>query len=845
MQKNDEIAELIVQTEKQETRSPLTGLLFDRIFLQKADERLKTIQPNTYILVALDIEHFRLFNKLYGREEGDRLLCYIAGCLKNIQDSCDGLAGYFGADNFALLIPDHQELLEQLQRDISDGVGRLTDTAGFLPAFGVYEIEDCSLSTIAMYDRATIALSHVFGNFSRRICRYDASMVEKMEEELLLISEIKKGLENHEFTFYAQPQCDISSGKIVGAESLVRWNHKTKGIIPPGVFIPVLEKNGFIADLDKFIWQEVCKWLRSWIDRGNTPVPISVNISRVDIFSMDVPAYISELMQEYRLPTNLLKIEITESAYAEEDDRIVLAVKQLQDMGFFVMMDDFGSGYSSLNMLKSVAVDVLKLDMRFLNMTEEESSKGIGILESVINMSRQMGLPIIVEGVETKDQEKFLLNMGCRYAQGYYYYRPLPVEDFEKVLLEDNKLDVGGLWSKQVEEFHIREFLDSNLFSDAMLNNVLGPAAFYDVYQNKIEITRVNEQYFKLTGISAEENADYSKKMWDHIWDEDRQILFDIFNQARETPAEGGQGYVHYLRSDGQVLWIFLRVYYLREREGHQMFYGSLTDITAQEKGTHRRRQLEEAADALTEEQKTGLEQTFKNLPCPYMVVQPTGDEGEASIDYQIVYVNREMYRLTGNWLKHRKELETGIFQEETDPFKKKILAAAKEGKHSRHSVFSSLSNRYFQFTIYQYAPGYAGLLLHDVSQPYDMSNALNSLRLVYQEIYFIDLEENRYRMIYPDEDNMRERGNYEESITRHIGSGIIQKKDEETARRFLSLERLKDVLVDQDVVECKYHRKLSGVGEEYLCLTAVIVTERVNGIPKMAVIAIRKADEV
>lgn len=715
--RDHDFTDVSLRSKESDSMDPLTGLYYDRVFLQKADERLKTIEPNTFILTAIDIEHFRLFNKLYGRKEGDQLLCLISECIRRIQDQYDGVAGYFGGDNFALLMPDQPQALQNLQKEISEEISKLSDTVGFLPAFGIYQINDTSMSAIAMYDRATIALSHVFGNFTRRICRYDSSMVEKMEEELILISEVKKGLENREFIFYAQPQCDISTGKIVGAESLVRWNHRSKGIIPPGAFIPVLEKNGFIADLDKYIWEEVCKWIRGWIDQGNTPIPISVNISRIDIFSMDVPSYILMLVHKYSLPVNLLKIEITESAYAEDDDRIRQSVKMLQDAGFYVMMDDFGSGYSSLNMLKSVAVDVLKLDMRFLDMTEEEANKGIGILESVVNMSRQMGLPIIVEGVETKGQEDFLVSMGCRYAQGYYYYRPLPLQEFEKVLLEDNRLDVNGLWSKHVEAFHIREFMDSNLFSETMLNNILGAAAFYDIYQNKIEITRINEQYLLMTGVSSGQDTDYSKKLWDHIPDEDRQTLFGIFRRAHDNPVKGGQGYVHYLRADGRVLWIFLRIFFLREREGHQLFYGSLTDMTLCHDAQAQREQLEEAADELTNEQKKRLELNFGEFPCGYMVIRPIADPVSDRVDYKIAYVNHEMYKLAGNSLKHREELETDVFMTVAKELREKIRAAAFEGRTSRQSVFSPFSNRYFQFTIYQYEQGYAGLILHDVSQ--------------------------------------------------------------------------------------------------------------------------------
>ena len=177
------------------------------------------------------------------------------------------------------------------------------------------------------------------------------------------------------------------------------------------------------------------------------------------------------LLEKYNLPSKLLKVEITESAYAENNDKVIRTVKQLRDSNLLVMMDDFGSGYSSLNMLKSIAVDVLKIDMRFLEISEDDSDKGIGILESVVNMARQMRIPVIVEGVENQVQEDYLLRMGCRYTQGYYYYKPMPIEDFEKLIRDRKKLDYGGLWCRQIESVHIREFLDNNLFNDTVINN--------------------------------------------------------------------------------------------------------------------------------------------------------------------------------------------------------------------------------------------------------------------------------------------------------------------------------------------------------------------------------------
>ena len=207
--------------------NPLTGLYYNRAFFKKADKYLKGVEPRTYSFVAIDIEHFRLFNKLYGREAGDELLVYIAECLKKIQREHGGIAGYLGGDNFCLLMPDEFGLVRELKYDIIKGVNQWSNTVGFLPAIGVYSVEDITVPAMVMYDRATIALAHVVGNYAKRIRRYDASMEEKLEEELSLLTDIQAALENDEFTFYAQPQCDIITGKIVGAESLVRWNHRT------------------------------------------------------------------------------------------------------------------------------------------------------------------------------------------------------------------------------------------------------------------------------------------------------------------------------------------------------------------------------------------------------------------------------------------------------------------------------------------------------------------------------------------------------------------------------------------------------------------------------------------
>ena len=820
----------------------LTGLHFSHAFFRKADEFLKQVDPGAYCMVAMDVEHFRLFNKLYGREQGDCLLIKLADFLKEYRDINGGVIGYLGGDNFGMLTRYDAANLKQLRRDIAKAIKEWSNTVGFLPAFGIYLINDATTTAATMYDRATTALNQVVGNYARRSCEYSPDMEEKVEEEIRLLSEIQEALTNQEFTFYIQPQCDISTGKIVGGESLVRWKHPVKGMIPPGVFVPVLEKNGFIASLDRYVWEKVCQWLRSWIDKGYRPVPISINVSRIDIFSMDVPSYLAELMHTYRLPANLLKVEITESAYAESNDKIIRTVKQLREEDFLVMMDDFGSGYSSLNMLKSVAVDVLKLDMRFLEINDQEEEKGIGILESVVNMARQMQMPIIVEGVETQKQESYLLKMGCRYTQGYYYYKPMPVEDFEKLICDERNLDLGGFWCKQVEGLHLREFLDHNLFSDAMLNNILGPAAFYDMYENNIEITRVNEQYFRLMGISSKEEAEKNKKFWIHVRDDDRQLLFSIFAQAYENQAGGAQGYIHYLRADGVTLWVLLRVYFLREKDGHKLFYGSLTDMSALHDKKQTAAYLEQEVEEFTPKQREHMEKYYGNMPCGYIIVKLIRDENGQAKDYEVVYANHEIGRISGGNIDRLRFLINKAFAEKQGELLQGAYRAAYLAEKVEISAYSPLSYRYLHFVFGQFQYGYASCMMQDVTHSYIYENTMKNILLSYREVYFIHLQDNYCRMIYPDDNHLLERGNYEEVINRHFGTGKVLPYDEENVRRFLSLENLCAVLKEQDTMEYKYRRSVEGVGEEW-CLTSINVCERVDGVAKTAIMTIRSIE--
>ena len=402
--------------------------------------RLLHANPDWCVL-ALDLEHFKLFNEWYGREMGDQLLAQIGELLKQVEKTTGGLACYLGQDDFALVMPYDAEQVKRLFGDIHGFIIKHGTSVGFMPAVGIC-FADGRSSVQELLDRALRAAQYAKEDYHNRIRIFEEAMYQKTERDYQILSDFQQALRGQEMFIQLQPQCRIDDGRIMGAESLARWRKADGTIVSPGVFVPVLEQYGFVTDLDQFVWKQVCAWQRTWIDGGHTPLPVSVNVSQIDIFTIDVPAYFEQLLREYRLPVDAIKIEITESAYVG-DDKVADTVRRLREKGFIVLMDDFGSGYSSLNMLRNLSVDVIKLDAQFLRMNSDDR-KGVRILESIVAMARSMEAAIIVEGVETKKESEFIRSLGCRYVQGYYFYRPMSVTDFEALISDEGNLDTEG-----------------------------------------------------------------------------------------------------------------------------------------------------------------------------------------------------------------------------------------------------------------------------------------------------------------------------------------------------------------------------------------------------------------
>lgn len=562
-------------------KNKLTGLFARNPFFTQTETflRVNETAAGKYCLVAIDIEHFKLFNEWYGQVAGDKLLREIGAHLNKMRQEFGGIAGYMGGDDFVIVLPNDEKVLENLKCRITGFVRAYGGHTGFLPAFGFYIIDDISLSVSQMYDRAILAQETVKGNYAVRCAYYSSDMKTRLENNHVLLTEVQAGLERDEFIYYLQPKCNLNTGKIVGLESLVRWKHPEKGIVAPGYFIPVMESNGLITELDMKVWEQVCQTLQDWIKSGHKVIPISVNVSSVDIYAIDVVEHFKNLVRKYGLPPEYVELEITESAYVEEYKVITGVAEALRNAGFTVLMDDFGSGYSSLNMLKDVNVDVLKIDMKFLKMDENTMDKGMGILEAVTRMANIMGLRMIAEGVETEDQINYLLNMGCIYGQGYFFYKPLPVEEIKILLNDENNVDYRGIQARKIEHVRFKDLFQSELASDSILNNILGPIAIYDVYRDNVELLQVNDKYCLLVGQDPVDLAENVQVM-EAIHPDDRKKMQNIFQRSFQRLAEGAEGTVRRRREDGQYIWINIKAFFLREQDGHKMFYGAVRDVS-------------------------------------------------------------------------------------------------------------------------------------------------------------------------------------------------------------------------------------------------------------------------
>lgn len=408
----------------------LTGLLNKEQFYIETAKLIKENRDVKYCLVCSNIKDFKFVNELFGIEKGNEILKKQAEYMKNFIGE-DSLAARLHADRFAMCMP-RIRFDEDLINEAITGIQEAFKNSSFhMHIFvGVYDIHDVEERVSIMCDKANLASETIKNEYKSSVAYYTEHLLEKSIEERKIIGEFDRALDNEEFVMFLQPQVDVS-GKPFGSEALVRWQHPDKGLLAPGVFIDVLEKTGFVYRLDRYMWDKAVKQLAEWKKRGINDYHISVNISTKDFYLIDVYETFVGLVEKYDIDPKLLKLEITETALMSDFNKNMVIIKRLQKYGFDIEIDDFGSGYSSLNMLKDISADVLKIDMGFLRASENEV-KGQDILESIIGLANKLGMRVITEGVEKKTQVDMLYDMGCKMFQGYYFSKPISVDEFEK-----------------------------------------------------------------------------------------------------------------------------------------------------------------------------------------------------------------------------------------------------------------------------------------------------------------------------------------------------------------------------------------------------------------------------
>lgn len=415
----------------------LTGALTRPAFCRHTSKLLKSHPETEYTIVRTDIYGLRMINDLFQSQAGDALLHdFYESVLKHLKpgDTC----GRFYADSFCICTSMNRgeilDFMEQLQHDM-DHYPLAFHISLY---FGICPVYDRNMPPYQLADFAKMALQKARTSYSQPYSIFNEEFRQQVTREQTLIQSMEPSLKNGDFVPYFQPFFDIRTKSIVGAEVLVRWNHPIYGMISPASFIPVFEKNGFIIQLDQYIWEEAAKLLWRRKKEGRKRIPFSVNVSRAHIFDEDFEPFLLGLMEKYELDPGAFGLELTESVYVESQDTMAEAVARLQKKGFRFLMDDFGSGYSSLSVLKDCPMDVLKIDMTFVRDILESPRSQI-ILSEIIHMMHRLNLPMIAEGVENPEQTKLLKNWDCNTVQGYYFARPMPAEAFEKLIDETQR----------------------------------------------------------------------------------------------------------------------------------------------------------------------------------------------------------------------------------------------------------------------------------------------------------------------------------------------------------------------------------------------------------------------
>lgn len=560
-------------------RDELTGLLTRKAFLRKVSHVINDNREKSYCIIAFDFDNFKSSNSLYGVEKCNEFLAYTAHEMMKAQP--EGISGRYGGDQYILFF-DYEKNVN-IER-LNTLAKKILDTAPIphqIVKMGVYSPIDTDAPLVINCDRAFLAISEIKGKYGKNLAFFEDDLQNHLLNEQRIIETMERGLEENQFQVFYQPKHETVTGHIAGAEALVRWNHPEYGFMAPNQFIPLFERNGFITKLDFFVLEQVCKDIKRWQQDGLPLIPISVNVSRFDFLDEGCIQKQLDFIEDYGINHNLLHMEVTESLYSENTNLIISQVKKTQDLGFMIEMDDFGAGYSSLGLLSTFPLNIIKLDISFVRNIKTNEI----VIENIIKMAHRMGLLTIAEGVETLEEYKILKSLGCDFIQGFYFSKPLPVREFETYLKKSSVLSCGKIIMKSGVAECIPMSEDMLMAANEVAEGI--PGGFFSYHADgDLELISFNTELIRMYGCeTAEELREYVGNSFKGIVHEDdfervqssieRQITVDNTIDYVEYRIKAKDGTIKYVKDYGR---------FVKTKNYGDIFYVFLNDITIEER---------------------------------------------------------------------------------------------------------------------------------------------------------------------------------------------------------------------------------------------------------------------
>ena len=558
----------IIETTERDSLTNLFNLDYFLRYVRMYDQHYTDMPMDA---IVLDVNHFHVLNERYGKQYGDGVLARLGARVRQISREVGGVGCRRGADTFLIYCP-HREDYEPILKKASDGlVGEDVSENRVRLRMGVYANVDKTLEIERRFDYAKTAANTVKTGYSKAIGVYDTEMHEAELQRARLLEDFKPSLQSGRFKVYFQPKFDIRPEKplLASAEALVRWNHPELGLISPALFIPLLEDNGLILELDQFVWREAAARIRDWKDRLGYSVPVSVNVSRIDMLTPNLKDIFKDILAEYGLSANDLALEITESAYTGDSDQVISTARELRGMGmgFRIEMDDFGTGYSSLGMLSHLPIDALKLDMSFIRSAFGET-RDVRMIELIIDIADYLHVPVVAEGVETEEQYLVLKTMGCDMVQGYFFSKPVPPEDFDRFLIERAKESAAVTPEARKTYMSISRALTSDFESIYYVDMVTDYyLEFHMDKDGKLEILPGGTDFF----------GDAREKLLENVVAEDKEKVRDATGKAnlmRWVGQEETESLSFLKTGDGGKVAYILQTIRTRGSDDHHIVIG-------------------------------------------------------------------------------------------------------------------------------------------------------------------------------------------------------------------------------------------------------------------------------